>query len=99
MEYIFGAALVAVVNDRTSALDSVVFGVDIQSGDIRGDSPSYALVVLDTRDTESDEVRIERDVVSFRKLRRLIERDEPRVVGVVRRLGFKRTPQRLDPRL
>mgnify|MGYP000170992189 FL=1 len=81
MEYIFGAALVAVVNDRTSALDSVVFGVDIQSGDIRGDSPSYALVVLDTRDTESDEVRIERDVVSFRKLRRLIERDEPRVVA------------------
>ncbi|WEL28274.1 putative nuclease of RNase H fold, RuvC/YqgF family [Haloferax volcanii] len=81
MEYISGAALVAVVNDRTSALDSVVFGVDIQSGDIRGDSPSYALVVLDTRDTESDEVRIERDVVSFRKLRRLIERDEPRVVA------------------
>ncbi|EMA05856.1 DUF460 domain-containing protein [Haloferax denitrificans] len=69
------------MNDRTSALDSVVFGVDIQSGDIRGDSPSYALVVLDTRDTESDEVRIERDVVSFRKLRRLIERDEPRVVA------------------
>lgn len=81
VEYIFGATLVAVVNDRTSALDSVVFGVDIQSGDIRGDSPSYALVVLDTRDTESDEVRIERDVVSFRKLRRLIERDEPRVVA------------------
>ena len=81
VEYISGAALVAVVNDRTSALDSVVFGVDIQSGDIRGDSPSYALVVLDTRDTESDEVRIERDVVSFRKLRRLIERDEPRVVA------------------
>lgn len=81
VEYISGATLVAVVNDRTSALDSVVFGVDIQSGDIRGDSPSYALVVLDTRDTESDEVRIERDVVSFRKLRRLIERDEPRVVA------------------
>ncbi|AFK17890.1 DUF460 domain-containing protein [Haloferax mediterranei ATCC 33500] len=69
------------MNDRTSALDSVVFGVDIQSGDIRGDSPSYALVVLDTRDTESDEVRIERDVVSFRKLRRLIERDEPAIVA------------------
>ncbi|WP_416838308.1 DUF460 domain-containing protein [Haloferax sp. DFSO52] len=69
------------MNDRTSALDSVVFGVDIQSGDVRGDSPSYALVVLDTRDTESDEVRIERDVVSFRKLRRLIERDEPTVVA------------------
>ncbi|ELZ95145.1 hypothetical protein C440_08712 [Haloferax mucosum ATCC BAA-1512] len=69
------------MNDRTSALDSVVFGVDIQSGDIRGDSPSYALVVLDTRDTESDEVRIERDVVSFRKLRRLIERDEPAFVA------------------
>ncbi|KTG29387.1 DUF460 domain-containing protein [Haloferax profundi] len=69
------------MNDRTSALDSVVFGVDIQSGDVRGDAPSYALVVLDTRDTESDEVRIERDVVSFRKLRRLIERDEPAIVA------------------
>ncbi len=81
MEYIFGASLVAAVNDRTSALDSVVFGVDIQSGDVRGDAPSYALVVIDTRDTESDEVRIERDVVSFRKLRRLIERDEPALVA------------------
>ena len=81
MEYIFGASLVAGVNDRTSALDSVVFGVDIQSGDVRGDAPSYALVVIDTRDTESDEVRIERDVVSFRKLRRLIERDEPAIVA------------------
>ncbi|KAB1197578.1 MULTISPECIES: DUF460 domain-containing protein [Haloferax] len=69
------------MNDRTSALDSVVFGVDIQSGDVRGDAPSYALVVVDTRDTASDEVRIERDVVSFRKLRRLIERDEPAIVA------------------
>ncbi|UVE51312.1 DUF460 domain-containing protein [Haloferax larsenii] len=69
------------MNDRTSALDSVVFGVDIQSGDVRGDSPSYALVVLDTRDTESDEVRIERDVVSFRKLRRLIESEVPAMVA------------------
>lgn len=81
VEYIFGASLLAAVNDRTSALDSVVFGVDIQSGDVRGDSPSYALVVLDTRDTESDKVRIERDVVSFRKLRRLIESEVPAMVA------------------
>ncbi|MFC7204950.1 DUF460 domain-containing protein [Haloferax namakaokahaiae] len=66
------------MNDRTSALDSVVFGIDIQSGDIRGDAPSYALVVVDSR---ADEVTVERDVVSFRKLRRLIERDEPALIA------------------
>ncbi|GAA0205360.1 DUF460 domain-containing protein [Halobaculum roseum] len=62
------------MNARTSALDSVVFGVDIQSGDIRGDAPSYALVVFDGES-------IERDVVSHRKLRRRIEADEPAVVA------------------
>jgi len=62
------------VNTRTGALDAVVFGVDIQSGDVRGDAPSYALVVFD------GEV-IERDVVSLRKLRRLIDDVEPSIVA------------------
>ncbi|KTG08183.1 hypothetical protein AUR64_01010 [Haloprofundus marisrubri] len=62
------------MNARTRALDSVVFGVDIQSGDVRGDAPSYALVVLD-----GDEV--ERDVVSLRKLRRLVEAREPAMLA------------------
>jgi len=62
------------VSDRTAALDAVVFGVDIQSGDVRGDSPSYALVVFDGDS-------IERDVVSYRKLRRRIERDEPAMIA------------------
>ncbi len=74
MDYLFSAHLPAGVNDRTSALDSVVFGVDIQSGDIRGDAPSYALVTFDGEE-------VGRDVVSFRKLRRLIERDEPSIVA------------------
>jgi hypothetical protein len=77
------------VNARTSALDSLIFGVDVQSGDIRGDSPSYALVTLDARASErgdgdgerSDAERVERDVVSFRKLTRLIDRDEPAIVA------------------
>ncbi|WP_277554715.1 DUF460 domain-containing protein [Halobaculum limi] len=62
------------MNARTSALDSPVFGVDIQSGDIRGDAPSYALVVFDGES-------VERDVVSHRKLRRRIESDEPAIVA------------------
>jgi hypothetical protein len=62
------------VNARTTALDSVVFGVDIQSGDVRGDSPSYALVVLDGDG-------LHRDVVTHRKLRRLIESEEPSMVA------------------
>jgi hypothetical protein len=62
------------VNDRTSALDSLVFGVDIQSGDVRGDSPSYAVVAFDGE-------RVDRDVVSHRKLRRLIERETPAIVA------------------
>ena len=64
----------ASVNARTSALDSVVFGVDIQSGDVRGDAPSYALV-------EFDGESCDRDVVSGRKLRRRIEAVEPALVG------------------
>ena len=58
------------MNDRTSALDTLVFGVDIQSGDIRGDSPSYAVVAFDGEN-------VDRDVVSHRKLLRLVEREEP----------------------
>jgi hypothetical protein len=62
------------VNDRTSALDSLVFGVDIQSGDVRGDAPSYALVAFDGD-------HVDRDVVSFRKLQRLIEREKPAILA------------------
>ena len=62
------------MNARTSALDSLVFGVDVQSGDVRGDSPSYALVVFDGE-------RADRDVVSFRKLTRLVDREEPAIVA------------------
>ncbi|MBB6647384.1 DUF460 domain-containing protein [Halobellus ruber] len=58
------------MNDRTSALDTLVFGVDIQSGDVRGDSPSYAVVAFDGEN-------VDRDVVSHRKLLRLVEREEP----------------------
>ncbi|MEF8780771.1 MAG: DUF460 domain-containing protein [Haloferacaceae archaeon] len=63
---------------RPTALDGPVFGVDVQSGDIRGDAPSYALVVLEEREEDGDRVlTAERDVVSFRKLCRLIEDREP----------------------
>ncbi|MBX0295643.1 DUF460 domain-containing protein [Haloarcula nitratireducens] len=60
--------------NRTAALDAVVFGVDIQSGDVRGDAPSYALVVYDGES-------IQRDVVSRRKLRRRIDEEEPAIVA------------------
>ncbi len=62
------------MSTRTSALDAVVFGVDVQSGDVRGDAPSYALVVLEGED-------VSRDVVSHRKLRRLIDDEEPAIVA------------------
>ncbi|WP_435184062.1 DUF460 domain-containing protein [Halobellus sp. EA9] len=62
------------MNDRTSALDSLVFGVDIQSGDVRGDAPSYALVAFDGEN-------VDRDVVSHRKLRRLLDREEPAMLA------------------
>jgi len=60
--------------NRTAALDAVIFGVDIQSGDVRGDAPSYALVVFDGE-------TVTRDVVSRRKLRRRIESEEPAIVA------------------
>ncbi len=59
---------------RTSALDTLIFGVDIQSGDVRGDAPSYAVVAFDGE-------QIDRDVVSYRKLRRLIERETPAILA------------------
>ncbi|MFC7044242.1 DUF460 domain-containing protein [Halobacteriaceae archaeon GCM10025711] len=62
------------MSTRTSALDALVFGVDVQSGDVRGDAPSYALVVFDGES-------FDRDVVSRRKLLRLVERDEPAIVA------------------
>jgi predicted RNase H-like nuclease (RuvC/YqgF family) len=62
------------VNARTAALDAVVFGVDIQSGDIRGDAPSYALAAIDGES-------VERDVVSYRKLRRRVDNEEPAIVA------------------
>ncbi|WP_433626661.1 DUF460 domain-containing protein [Halomicrococcus sp. NG-SE-24] len=62
------------MSERTSALDALVFGVDVQSGDVRGDAPSYALVVYDGE-------RLDRDVVSYRKLRRLIEDEQPALVA------------------
>jgi predicted RNase H-like nuclease (RuvC/YqgF family) len=72
--YLFGGDEPVDVTARTSALDSLVFGVDVQSGDVRGDAPSYAVVAYDGEN-------IDRDVVSFRKLRRLIEREEPAIVA------------------
>jgi predicted RNase H-like nuclease (RuvC/YqgF family) len=62
------------VSARTSALDDVVFGVDIQSGDVRGDAPSYALCVFDGES-------VEKDVVSHRKLRRLVHDHEPSLLA------------------
>ena len=71
------------------ARDRPVFGVDVQSGDVRGDSPSYALVVLDPVDDDDPDApdvdgplaRVTRDVVSLRKLRRLIDDREPLYVA------------------
>jgi predicted RNase H-like nuclease (RuvC/YqgF family) len=62
------------VSTRTDALETVVFGVDVQSGDVRGSSPSYALV-------RYDGAAIERDVVTGRKLRRLIDDRAPAIVA------------------
>ena len=63
------------MSTRTSALDALVFGVDVQSGDVRGSNqPSYAVVAFDGE-------HVDRDVVSRRKLRRLIERETPAIVA------------------
>ncbi|WP_330630747.1 DUF460 domain-containing protein [Halocatena halophila] len=63
------------MSTRASALESVVFGVDIQSGDVRGDAPSFAVVAFDGTNTD-------RDVVSLRKLRRLLQREAPDILAV-----------------
>ncbi|MFW5956444.1 MAG: DUF460 domain-containing protein [Halorhabdus sp.] len=65
---------IAAVVQRTAALDDVIFGVDVQSGDIRGRAPSYALVMI-------DEEQVERDVVSRRKLMRRIDGERPAIVA------------------
>ena len=64
----------ASVSTRTNALDDIVFGVDIQSGDVRGDSPSYAVVTYDGEG-------IDRAVVSRRKLHRRIGDEEPAIIA------------------
>lgn len=71
---IYLAFLRTIVSARTNALDTLIFGVDIQSGDVRGDAPSYAVVAFDGEN-------VDRDVVSYRKLRRLIEREEPAILA------------------
>ncbi len=62
------------MKSRTDALDATVYGVDVHSGDVRGDSPSYALVRL-------SEEGVEHDVVSRRKLLRLVADEEPSIVA------------------
>ena len=62
------------MSTRTSALDALIFGVDVQSGDVRGDSPAYALIAWDGTTAE-------RDVVSRRKLLRRIASDTPAIVA------------------
>ncbi|MFP4591285.1 MAG: DUF460 domain-containing protein [Halobacteriales archaeon] len=63
------------MSDRPIVRGAELFGVDVHSGDVRGEAPTYALVRFD------GEV-VERDTVSARKLRRLIERHEPAIVAV-----------------
>ncbi|UWG48966.1 putative nuclease of RNase H fold, RuvC/YqgF family [Halanaeroarchaeum sp. HSR-CO] len=62
------------MNSRTRALDALVYGVDVQSGDVRGDAPSYALCVFDGES-------VDRDVVSRRKLLRSVADREPSIVA------------------
>ncbi|GAB6879262.1 DUF460 domain-containing protein [Halorubrum gandharaense] len=78
------------MTDRTiRARDRPVFGVDVQSGDVRGADPTYALVVLDPVDDDDPDApdadgplaRVTRDAVSLRKLRRLIDEREPRFIA------------------
>jgi len=62
------------VSPRTRPADEVIVGVDVHSGDVRGEAPSYATVLL-------REDGIERDVVSHRKLRRLLQAEEPAILA------------------
>jgi len=88
--YIRANGLRECVTTRTiRARDRPVFGVDVHSGDVRGDDPSYALVILDPVDEDDPDApdadgpmaRVTRDVVSFRKLCRLIDDREPLYVA------------------
>ncbi|GAB7009601.1 DUF460 domain-containing protein [Halorubrum trueperi] len=90
MGYIRTNDLLGGVTTRTiRARDRPVFGVDVHSGDVRGDDPSYALVILDPVDEDDPDApdadgpmaRVTRDVVSFRKLCRLIDDREPLYVA------------------
>ncbi len=90
MGYIRANGLRESVTTRTiRARDRPVFGVDVHSGDVRGDDPSYALVILDPVDDDDPDApdadgpmaRVTRDVVSFRKLCRLIDDREPLYVA------------------
>jgi predicted RNase H-like nuclease (RuvC/YqgF family) len=88
--YIRASGVFCDVTTRTiRARDRPVFGVDVQSGDVRGDDPSYALVILDPVDEDDPDApdidgpvaRVTRDVVSFRKLCRLIDDRNPLYVA------------------
>ncbi len=70
VEYLPADPIAVSVTARTSALDTLVYGVDVQRGDVRGDSPSYALVRFDGE-------KLEREIVSHRKLLRSIDDEEP----------------------
>ncbi|MEF8775120.1 MAG: DUF460 domain-containing protein [Haloarculaceae archaeon] len=66
---------------------SLVYGVDVQSGDVRGDAPSYALVLLTVPTARGSHgagegaIDVERDVVTGRKLHRLIDDEAPAIVA------------------
>lgn len=63
------------MTDEQPPVRSELFGVDIQSGDIRGDGATFALVRFDGSVNE-------RDTVSARKLSRLIAEHRPSIVAV-----------------
>ena len=71
---LFDSSVPAIVSTRTEALDSLVYGVDVQSGDVRGDAPAYALCVFDGEP-------IERASVSYHKLLRRIQQAEPDLIA------------------
>jgi predicted RNase H-like nuclease (RuvC/YqgF family) len=62
------------VTKRTEALDATVYGVDVQSGDVRGDAPTFALAVYDGGE-------VARERVSYHKLLRRIQSTAPDLVA------------------
>ena len=66
---------------------ALLYGVDVQSGDVRGDAPSYALVRLSVptargaHEPGEATAEVERDVVTGRKLHRLIADEAPAIVA------------------